>query len=86
MYFFASQCTHGPPNSKPCACGCNFGFTVSLTAAIVFSTALAGEDGLLGDVGDGGSSGADAFFTLELRALFGGIVFENCRACDATTI
>ena len=73
-------CTHGPPNSKPCADGCITGLTVSLTATAAFSAALVGdeglEDSLVGEVGDGGSTGPDDFFTLEARARLGGIFVD----------
>ena len=49
-----------------------------------------GEEGLdesfVGDVGEGGSTGPDDFFTLELRARLGGMLSERRRVCNATTI
>lgn len=49
-----------------------------------------GEEGLdesfVGDVGEGGSTGPDDFFTLELRARLGGMLSERRRVCNATAI
>lgn len=44
------------------------------------------ENALVGDVGEGGSPGAEAFFTLELRARLGGILLQCRRVRNATAI
>jgi len=54
-----------------------------LTAAAVFSTAFTGDVAVMGDEG---SLGGDAAFTLGVRALFGGIVLSNGRKSYATTL
>lgn len=86
MVSLASENTYGPPNSKPCACGCSCRFADSLTAVTAFSTVLVGEAGGDDFVGEGGSTGPEDFFTLDARALFGAIVDDSSRNCNATML
>lgn len=54
-----------------------------MTAAAVFSTALTGDVAVMGDEG---SLGGDAAFTLGVRALLGGIIVPKWSqiVCDST--